>query len=291
MEERFASASGSPVPPVIGEYRSAGQSFTRSDLDRARLIADSVVQGISTIEDTIGIADQAMLRGLAALSNGDWATGSHLLSRGLIAAVLVPWQLAQLAADGTVCRDFVSIQARRGAAELHLSLLPGRARLAATSLRATPGGEAAVTRLRSTLLAFVVGSGVARSVLGSQAHQPWLHSLTAAFEQESASIPGHEVRSYGIPRLSVSVRSAQPRRHASPNDRRPALSARERDVLCHIVAGMTTPEISRRLGVKSTTVSTLVGRIFNKLGVNNRAGAVAIALRYGLCGAPDEAHA
>ena len=38
-----------------------------------------------------------------------------------------------------------------------------------------------------------------------------------------------------------------------------------------------------RLGVKASTIATLVGRIFDKLGVNNRPSAVAMAIRYGLC--------
>lgn len=63
----------------------------------------------------------------------------------------------------------------------------------------------------------------------------------------------------------------------------PALSPRELQVLDGIVRGQTSNAIAASLGVKPTTVATLVGRIFDKLGVNNRPAAVAAAIRSGIC--------
>jgi DNA-binding NarL/FixJ family response regulator len=54
---------------------------------------------------------------------------------------------------------------------------------------------------------------------------------------------------------------------------RPALSARERQVLSMIVLGCSNREIARRLHVAETTVKTHVKSSFRKLGVRTRAEA------------------
>jgi DNA-binding NarL/FixJ family response regulator len=55
--------------------------------------------------------------------------------------------------------------------------------------------------------------------------------------------------------------------------RKPALSARERQVLSLIVLGCSNREIARRLHVAETTVKTHVKSAFRKLGVRSRAEA------------------
>jgi DNA-binding CsgD family transcriptional regulator len=49
------------------------------------------------------------------------------------------------------------------------------------------------------------------------------------------------------------------------------LSARERQVVAFVAAGMTRPRIAKRLGVSVNTVSTLVRRAYQKLDVTSRA--------------------
>lgn len=51
------------------------------------------------------------------------------------------------------------------------------------------------------------------------------------------------------------------------------LSAREREVLRHLAAGLTDREIGERLGISPRTVETHVGSILHKLNVRNRAEA------------------
>jgi len=67
-------------------------------------------------------------------------------------------------------------------------------------------------------------------------------------------------------------------------DERPAtpLSRRESQVLQKIAYGATTKEVAHDLGISAHTVKTHLERIFEKLGANDRAQAVAIALRRGL---------
>jgi DNA-binding CsgD family transcriptional regulator len=70
------------------------------------------------------------------------------------------------------------------------------------------------------------------------------------------------------------------RRRAQLSDR--TLSPRELEVLRLAAEGRSGPEIARRLFVSPSTVKTHFEHIYEKLGVGDRAGAVAHALRVGL---------
>lgn len=63
-----------------------------------------------------------------------------------------------------------------------------------------------------------------------------------------------------------------------------ALSAREIDVLALVARGRTNREIARQLFVSEATVKTHLGHVYDKLGVKDRAAAVAIAYERGLLG-------
>jgi len=67
------------------------------------------------------------------------------------------------------------------------------------------------------------------------------------------------------------------RRRAEPAG--PSLSAREREVLQLIADGMTIPAIAAKLYLAPSTVKTHVQRLYEKLGVGDRAAAVAEAMR------------
>ena len=60
------------------------------------------------------------------------------------------------------------------------------------------------------------------------------------------------------------------------------LSKRESEILQKVAYGATTKEVARDLSISPHTVKTHLERIFEKLGANDRAQAVAIALRQGL---------
>jgi len=61
-----------------------------------------------------------------------------------------------------------------------------------------------------------------------------------------------------------------------------SLSKREREILQKVAFGATTREVAKDLGISPHTVKTHLERIFEKLGANDRAQAVAIAIRQGL---------
>jgi two-component system, NarL family, nitrate/nitrite response regulator NarL len=65
-------------------------------------------------------------------------------------------------------------------------------------------------------------------------------------------------------------------------DDRPALTPREHEILRLIAAGKSLPEIAKELYLGLTTVKTHVQHLYEKLGVSDRAAAVASAMRRGL---------
>ncbi|WP_425831115.1 response regulator [Streptomyces fractus] len=58
---------------------------------------------------------------------------------------------------------------------------------------------------------------------------------------------------------------------------RPTLTDRERDILAQLAHGLGNREIAKALFISEATVKTHLGRIYDKLGVDTRAGAVAVA--------------
>ena len=64
---------------------------------------------------------------------------------------------------------------------------------------------------------------------------------------------------------------------AQMREPRPTLTARELDILKQLAQGKGNREIARTLFISEATVKTHLGRIYDKLGVDTRAGAVAVA--------------
>jgi two-component system nitrate/nitrite response regulator NarL len=65
-------------------------------------------------------------------------------------------------------------------------------------------------------------------------------------------------------------------------EERPILTAREKEVLTLMADGLSGPQIAERLIVALPTVKTHQARLYEKLGVSDRAAAVAEAMRRGL---------
>jgi two-component system nitrate/nitrite response regulator NarL len=62
----------------------------------------------------------------------------------------------------------------------------------------------------------------------------------------------------------------------------PALSERERQVLQGFARGLSIPALAAELYLATSTVKTHTQRLYEKLGVSDRAAAVAEAMRRGL---------
>ncbi|MEO8907327.1 MAG: response regulator transcription factor, partial [Microbacteriaceae bacterium] len=62
----------------------------------------------------------------------------------------------------------------------------------------------------------------------------------------------------------------------------PVLSERERQVLEGFARGLSVPQLASELFIGASTVKTHTQRLYEKLGVSDRAAAVAEAMRRGL---------
>jgi two-component system nitrate/nitrite response regulator NarL len=81
--------------------------------------------------------------------------------------------------------------------------------------------------------------------------------------------------------VAAAARGAAPRRPRQTTEP-PPLTARERDILRLIADGLSAPQIAARLIVAVPTVKSHQARLYGKLGVSDRAAAVAQGMRRGL---------
>lgn len=70
--------------------------------------------------------------------------------------------------------------------------------------------------------------------------------------------------------------------HSRASDGAPRLSPREREILGLTAEGFSAPDIGARLRLSTATIKTHQQRLYEKLGVSDRAAAVAEAMRRGL---------
>jgi two-component system nitrate/nitrite response regulator NarL len=89
--------------------------------------------------------------------------------------------------------------------------------------------------------------------------------------------------SHGRTTLGADVQASvarEIRRRSGDHDR--LLTPREDEILRLTADGMSAPDIARRLNLGATTVKTHLQRVYEKLGVSDRAAAVAEAMRRGI---------
>jgi len=68
----------------------------------------------------------------------------------------------------------------------------------------------------------------------------------------------------------------------SPVEAASTLTAREQEVLAAVARGERSKEIAALLGISERTVKAHLASIYSKLGVDSRAGAIAVAAQRGL---------
>ena len=107
----------------------------------------------------------------------------------------------------------------------------------------------------------------------------YLPKESSRAEIVQAVIDCAEGRDVVAPQLAAGL-ATEIRRRAEPAG--PTLSAREREVLAMIAEGGSIPMIAKTLFLAPSTVKTHVQRLYEKLGVGDRAAAVAEAMRRGL---------
>jgi NarL family two-component system response regulator YdfI len=102
---------------------------------------------------------------------------------------------------------------------------------------------------------------------------------TALFEAIRAASRGE---SFLTSAVAAKVFARLPEPDTAAREDRGALSDREREVLRLVAQGLRNKEIAVRLKLSERTVKAYVTGVFNKLGVDSRAQAIAVAMREGL---------
>ena len=115
-----------------------------------------------------------------------------------------------------------------------------------------------------------VEAGAAGYVLKEAAGETVLDAISAVARGSTALDP--ELQSAVFEQIRL---------HGTADDR-PILTAREREVLTLTADGLSARQIADRLIVAVATVKTYQARLYEKLGVSERAAAVAEAMRRGL---------
>jgi DNA-binding NarL/FixJ family response regulator len=82
--------------------------------------------------------------------------------------------------------------------------------------------------------------------------------------------------------FSASGLAGAMRRHQAAALARPQLTPREQEVLQHLAAGGSVAEVAKSLYMSESTVKTHIGKVYDKLGVHNRAAVIMAAVRLGL---------
>jgi ATP/maltotriose-dependent transcriptional regulator MalT len=234
-----------------GDHALARALLDRAGDDRAGAAGDvrAVARGVER-DDRI-----AVLRGELALATGELGGAAERLLAAAertarddlrAEAALLAGRVAAARGDGTTAaRELEDAVARFGA--LGFPLEEGRARLELARVQAADRSPLAVGSARTALAAF--------------------ERLGARRDADRAAALLRE--------LGAAGRSAV-------RGERDDLTAREREVLRLIAAGLSNTAIADRLVIAPKTAEHHVGRVLAKLGVRSRAEAAALAVREGL---------
>ena len=181
------------------------------------------------------------------------------------------FQLAGQAGDGrTALEDIRALRPQVALLDVSMPLLDGLAVLTAIVRDGLPTAVVMLSAHLSPEVIFQSMSvGAAAYLTKGSDRDAILDALGAAARGEVRMTP--EVQAELVCEL---------RRHTAPDG--PRLSAREREVLQLVADGLTTPQIADRLVLGSATIKSHLQSLYDKLGVSDRASAVAAAMRRGL---------
>jgi DNA-binding NarL/FixJ family response regulator len=144
-------------------------------------------------------------------------------------------------------------------------------------------GVATFARAGRSIVVFTAYDGdddVFRAIRGGA--RGYLLKGSPAAEIARAIRQVHAGESYLSPRIAAKLVKGVTER----GGRTGLLSARERGVLRLVAAGLSNRQIAETLTISERTVKFHVTSIFNKLGAENRAQAVALAAERGLLSTP-----
>jgi two-component system, NarL family, response regulator YdfI len=94
---------------------------------------------------------------------------------------------------------------------------------------------------------------------------------------ENPAAHGSGMVMYSMQQTGQQVSAVEPDVHSESG----GLTEREREVLKAVAQGQRSKEIARNLGITERTVKAHLASIYNKLGVDSRAAAIAVAAKKG----------
>ncbi|MGH2794977.1 MAG: tetratricopeptide repeat protein [Actinomycetota bacterium] len=250
--EEALSLSGEMGPPWLRAWSLAllgNAARIRGDLELARSRVDEALaaarSGGAVIEAAIDAAAKL------ASDSGDLERAESLHHQALSAArkaesvLHIPAQLEALAGLAALAESFAEAARLFGAAEAGRDAY-GLARYAVDA----PGYEADVERVRSALSA-------------AEFDEAWKQGRSMSLEE------------------AVAYASRGRGERKRPSSGWASLTPTEIEVVRHVAAGLTNPQIAERLFVSRSTVKQHLGHIFTKLGVSARAELASEAARRG----------
>jgi predicted ATPase/DNA-binding CsgD family transcriptional regulator/transcriptional regulator with XRE-family HTH domain len=299
-EQRGDGAAAAQALAFLG----GGALYARDMAESARLLHDALRRGRES-GDHFAIATVLFFLGAHALEEGrvaeaatleeeaveQWTTAGDMRAAGAARCGLAVTK-GQM---GDIARaiEHVRLALQTGASlrDRYLLRMGVRAALTLSGGRADPARQA-------QLLAAVEGRLARSDSGGIGIYERWAaeHGMSGLREQlgpsdwEASLRAGRALRFEEVAALALELMEEVARYLMQPTRGRldqgiegtGALTARELEVLRLVAAGLSSKLIARELGIASSTVNYHLATIFNKLAVDTRAQAVAVASQRGL---------
>lgn len=250
--------------------RLAGIALFRRDYERAERLGQEALAAYQEVGDETGATVPLVLLGMAAGEQGDTARAVALLQQGRETSSRLQNRPLLLLVSDMVVWWLVGEQAATPQAPEQLTVLLGAADAMADTIGPEPGwGRKMRTLQAAAALQALLGTERSEAALGE--------GRSLSFSQIS------ELVSLVLNAVGAGSAGADSTQRVPGGDRRPLplLSAREEEVLRLVAEGLTNKQIARRLIITESTVKTHVTSLLNKLGVDSRAQAVAVAAHQG----------
>jgi non-specific serine/threonine protein kinase len=241
----------------------AGIALDQRAYEQVEHLGQEALAAYREVGDEAGATVALVFLGMAAGEQGDTARAIALLRQALEGSSRLHDRRLLLLENNMVVWW---LAAEQGDAE-QLAVLLGAAEAMGDAIEPVPTGW------RKTWTPKAAGALQAR--LGKERFEAALRegrSLSFAQISDLVSLVLHEVETGSV---GAEGSSGKRRQH-------PLLSTREAEVLRLVAEGLTNKEIAHQLIVAENTVKTHVTSLFNKLGVDSRAQAVAVAANEGL---------
>ena len=178
--------------------------------------------------------------------------------------------LAEMATGREALMAIAELRPQVAVLDMKLPDLDGSQVLRAINRKELPTKVVFVSAYIDSEIVYAAIGGGARAYLSKDATRQQICDAIAAVAR-GGTVFASEVQT-GLAR-EIQMRSA---------DTDVVLTSREREIIALTAQGLLAPEIGRRLYLSPATIKTHLQRLYGKLGVSDRAAAVAEAMRRGL---------